>query len=634
MRIEDNIKPPSKIRIVVIAVVVVSLIGMGILSFVDLRPEWSLNRTDAELMTMRPKVEPFESYVGSETCKECHKQQHTSWYNSWHRTMTQEADLDKIIGDFNDVTHTNEHGQALHLFKRDGKAWYRTNYDPLFYGITNDTRREFPIELMTGSHHMQVYWHPTGRARTLALMPILYLKDDRRWIPRSSAFLQPPDSGHFEHELMRWNFTCLRCHTTNPDPGHLTNAPAYSFDTQVAELGISCEACHGPGGPHLNYHASKTKTGSDPIVNPSELSNDLSAQVCGSCHSISLPKTLETHWRAHKPGDALVANRNIERGKREAMDKLIGANESLTDYSQIYDYDNQFWLDGAVRVSGREYNGFLETACHTRGEMACTSCHSLHQSTSDKRDPKEWANDQLHPDRMGDKGCTQCHDSGEYATPKHTHHLPNSSGSSCYNCHMPHTTYGLLKAIRSHTIKSPTVKDTLDARRPTACNLCHLDKTLEWTATHLNDWYGHEVPELSQDEKQVSSAVLMALTGDAGLRALLAWHMSWEPAVKVSKGDGWLQAYLTILLKDPYDAVRYIASRSLKTYDSHKNLNYDFIDNPQSRTEAAHEALQLWRHSKVSSGNPHILIDDKGFLMRRLGELYELRNERDVRLLE
>jgi hypothetical protein len=33
----------------------------------------------------------------------------------------------------------------------------------------------------------------------------------------------------------------------------------------------------------------------------------------------------------------------------------------------------------------------------------------------------------------------------------HTHHASNSSGNECYNCHMPHTTYGVLSAIRSTT---------------------------------------------------------------------------------------------------------------------------------------------------------------------------------------
>src|SRR5947208_5654909 len=67
-----------------------------------------------------------------------------------------------------------------------------------------------------------------------------------------------------------------------------------------------------------------------------------------------------------------------------------------------------------------------------------------------------------------------------------SHHLAASSGSQCYDCHMPHTTYGVLKAIRSHQVGSPRVADELATGRPNACNLCHLDKPLAWTAHQLD----------------------------------------------------------------------------------------------------------------------------------------------------
>ena len=39
---------------------------------------------------------------------------------------------------------------------------------------------------------------------------------------------------------------------------------------------------------------------------------------------------------------------------------------------------DRFWPDGMVRVTGREYNGLLDTACYQRGKMSCLSCHSMH----------------------------------------------------------------------------------------------------------------------------------------------------------------------------------------------------------------------------------------------------------------
>ena len=56
------------------------------------------------------------------------------------------------------------------------------------------------------------------------------------------------------------------------------------------------------------------------------------------------------------------------------------------------------------------------------------------------------------------------------------------------NCHMPYTAYALFKGIRSHQIDSPSAKMTLRGGRPNACNQCHLDKTLQWTAERLEAW--------------------------------------------------------------------------------------------------------------------------------------------------
>jgi hypothetical protein len=64
-----------------------------------------------------------------------------------------------------------------------------------------------------------------------------------------------------------------------------------------------------------------------------------------------------------------------------------------------------------------------------------------------------------------------------------TFHAQASTGSNCLNYHMPHTTYALFKAIRSHQFPRPSLAQCAHGV-PNACNLCHLDKTLGWT----QDW--------------------------------------------------------------------------------------------------------------------------------------------------
>jgi hypothetical protein len=236
----------------------------------------------------------------------------------------------------------------------------------------------------------------------------------------------------------------------------------------------------------------------------------------------------------------------------------------------------------------------------------------------------------------GNQACTSCHPalaaSGEQLT-AHTRHKADSSGSACYNCHMPYTTYGLLKTIRSHTVSSPSIAESVDSGRPNACNLCHLDKPLSWTATALSTWgpasAGPTRP-LTTDENTISAAVLWALSGDAGQRAIVAQAMGWKPAQQAS-GTAWMAPVLANLLDDPYDAVRFIASRSLKAIPAYAALPYDFAAPQPSRYAAQLSTMRLWdrERQQLRTAMPAVLITDQGAL--DVNEMLRLLKQRDHR---
>ena len=81
-----------------------------------------------------------------------------------------------------------------------------------------------------------------------------------------------------------------------------------------------------------------------------------------------------------------------------------------------------------MRVSGREFNGMVDSACYQRGEISCLSCHSMHQSDKDARPATAWRDDQLAPDMASDRACFQCHGSYAQAPERHTHHAAGSEG--------------------------------------------------------------------------------------------------------------------------------------------------------------------------------------------------------------
>ena len=107
-----------------------------------------------------------------------------------------------------------------------------------------------------GSHRYQQYLAKEGD--TYWRLPVAWHVEEKRWFPMTGAFLFSDDATHrapgrpvfgggvFDRHVTRWNDNCVFCHNVAPNPG--LDAATGRFDTTTAELGIACEACHGPGG--------------------------------------------------------------------------------------------------------------------------------------------------------------------------------------------------------------------------------------------------------------------------------------------------------------------------------------------------------------------------------------------------
>ena len=580
-------------------------------------------------------LEPEHGFVGSDACLACHPREHASWHKSYHRKMTQLATPKAVLAPFDDVTLVDSRGWPYHLQRRGDQFWIDM-VDPdwlakLHSRQITEQDRQHParankqIVMTTGSHHKQAFWVASSAGRFLFRIPWSYRLDDQRWIPLENDYLNPPGSGGGS---VVWDMNCIRCHAVGGQPRR--NDQTY-WDAHVAELGIACEACHGPAAEHVRAHQDPKRAESfrksgepDPtIVNPANRSHERASQICGQCHSYSGSKDHEEFTRTgmrYRPGDDLHASRFIVRYSDKPTDPWITKLLKKDPFA----LDGSFWRDGTIRVSGRDYNGLLESACYQQGELSCLSCHSMH----DYQQPDDQLGKQMHDNHA----CLQCHDSYGKRIDEHTHHPPGSSGSLCYNCHMPHTTYGLFKAIRSHRIDSPSVANSVRTGRPNACNLCHLDKTQSWTARHLSKWYGFQPVELDEDDRNVAASLLWLLRGDAVQRAIAAWHMGWQPARKTS-GDNWLAPFLAYMLDDPYSAVRNVARRSLKKQPGFDDFDYDFLAADEKLSEAKRKVLHVWSRRKPISRQDveQILIIDSGDINRKtVNRLRGKRDDRDV----
>ena len=604
----------------------------------------------------RPVEVTADGYVSSDTCRACHPSEYESWHGSYHRTMTQVATPDTVSADFDGVRVEAVHGSPMQLERRGDELWAEFD-DPGWEGPDAERPRiRRRVVMMTGSHHQNVYWYATGHDRGLNILPGAYLLAENKWVPRSALVLHPPGQslamldGH-------WNAVCIVCHTTQGRTAFDTpyrSAPfaEQAIDTTVAEFGIACESCHGPAQAHLQAnrnplrrYASHLAGDGDPtIVQPATLDPVRSSQVCGQCHSVWEYYDADDERRAsreglpYRPGDELRDTRFIVQ---PAADRTSAEIRSLVAADPDF-VRGSFWPDGTIRVSGREYNGLLDSPCFRDAEtpertLSCFSCHAMHKPADDPRTVAAWADThQVSAGMEGDEACLQCHEPLRADPAAHTRHAPESAGSRCYNCHMPYTSYGLLKAIRSHTVGSPSAAETVQLGRPNACNLCHLDKTLAWTAEALEAWYDMPVPPMRNGDRTVAAGLRWMLAGDAGLRALTAWSMGWQPAQEAS-GTTWMVPHLGEALGDPYDAVRFIAARALRSLPGYANLDYDFVGPRQARVDTAVRVLREWRASPAARlrREPELLVDPRGELrvdaMRRL---FDARDRRPLFLRE
>ncbi|MDB4474800.1 cytochrome c3 family protein, partial [Opitutaceae bacterium] len=593
----------------------------------------------------RPVAVLDQDFVSSETCRSCHPSNYDSWHASYHRTMTQVASPTTAATDLDGFTQELA-GKVYRIFE-DGDR-YKVQ-DRETSAPKNQWNPSREIVLMTGSHNLQMYWLESGEGRSMEPFPFAYNIKEDRWAPAHDTFLLPPEFGAqvgHHNTIGEWNQACMDCHTTHARPRFVDGL---EFDSHVVEFGISCEACHSGGEEHIaanrnplrRYAKHLSEEGDDTMVDPMKLDGPRATLACGQCHSIWGFRSLEDKLAWNREGtqfapgdDKLVLRWMMEPTMADATEEL---RQELQTYNAGY-FDNRFWSDGMVRVTGREMNGVVESPCFEGGEYSCMSCHEMHPDEPSPEVLDSWRAGQMRTDHGNtNQDCLQCHETIEQDIAAHTFHAPESVGSNCYDCHMPHTSYGLLRGVRSHQVSSPTSFESIETGRPNACNLCRLDETLEWTADHLKQWYGQEKPEFEADDRNIAAAVNWLLKGDAGQRAVVTWNMS-RPEAQAASGTDWMYPVLSLNLNDPYAAVRFITHATLRDLPGMEDFEYEYVGDESVTRPRVKVAYEKWfneikpRHLEFE---PSTLLQPNGlFQPGEVARLLNLRDDRPIFLAE
>ena len=496
-----------------------------------------------------------DDYVGASTCKSCHADHHASWRRTFHSTMTQLPTEESVLGRFNGDAVTM-YGATATPFQHEGRFYFRL---PTMGG---EGPREAEVALTVGSRRYQQYFERYEGAAgvTYRRLPLFWHVAESRWMHLNGAFFEPDSDDWGTHQSL-WNMNCIFCHNTGIAPGLRQTSPTEKrFDSHVADLGIACESCHGPGRKHVEHNASLAaryltilglKKVSD-IADPMKLGQRERSALCGQCHSQRLPKDHEKLWTyldkgpEFRPGDRL-----------EAHVTPITRDTPSLDPRDPEAFRRRFWADGTARLTAYEYLGMTQSPCFQGGKFGCSSCHRMHSGD---------VKGQLEPEMKGDRACTQCHGDIAKNVSAHTHHRAESSGSRCLDCHMPRVTFGVLAIHRSHRVESPDVRRDVEAGRPNACTTCHADKTALWAAERMRDFWGprYQAPSARPDRAplDVPEALASLHAGDPVARAVLVDALGRAESAVPPRERGFMLANALVALGDGYGAVRHIARLS------------------------------------------------------------------------
>src|SRR3972149_3793771 len=179
----------------------------------------------------RKAAPPSAQYVGAKACAGCHAKEQQAWRGSHHDLARQGAKPQTVLGNFEQAPFMYA-GMTSTFFRRDGKFMVQTDGP-------DGKLHDYEVAYTFGVTPLQQYLieFPDGRLQALTIA----------WDTRHGT--KPPQN---------WNCVCPDCHSGVRKNYDLVTA---RFQTQWAEINVSCEACHGPGSRHVAWaHAQQTGT--------------------------------------------------------------------------------------------------------------------------------------------------------------------------------------------------------------------------------------------------------------------------------------------------------------------------------------------------------------------------------------
>ena len=402
---------------------------------------------------------PAAGFVGSETCSDCHGDEHAAWSKDWHSRALSAATPHFVVGDFANTHFRGESSEAWML--RQGEHYVMRTRGPT--GSSGD----YPLSWVVGGKHMQdpLTVMPDGRWQVLPIY--FHVTGHGEWVDYSEAKQGALSTDHpffWSNWQRNVQHACLDCHVTGLDTRF--DRKSHQWSTGFTDAGVACESCHGPGARHVETQAKKD------IVQPSKLPAQQGLAVCGQCHGphrTLFPSLDAAHH--YQPGEKYEDH-------YKPMVMLLGDERS-----------GDFFEDGRPKTSSFEYQALIQSRCYLKGGATCLTCHTaphVEHAANEVKLPKKVTRGVA----VNSASCQGCHAKVFAAGAQHTHHA-SAEAQDCLACHMPPTVMGVLDHFADHALDVPAPQNTVKHGIPNACNACHThDKaTPASMAEALEKWW-------------------------------------------------------------------------------------------------------------------------------------------------
>ena len=453
----------------------------------------------------------------------------------------QEVSDATVLGDFNDASFSYN-GITTRFFRDGERFMVRTDGE-------DGTLQDFKVAYVFGVYPLQQYLPPLSRGRLQALSIAWDARPasegGQRWYHLyPDETVDHKDPLHWTGPYQNWNTRCAECHSTDVHKAYAIDTR--SFDTRYAEIDVGCEACHGPGGKHVNAALSDTLSGLAGGGFPTDLAQR---------GDWLFPEDASIAWRT-EPLDSRAQVDSCARchARRGTLGDYHYGAELLDTHRLSVLQPPLYYPDGQIRDEVYVYGSFLQSKMHQAG-VVCSNCHEPHSNAL--RAP-------------GNGVCAQCHKPAEYDTPEHHFHPAESSGASCANCHMPETIYMGVDPRRDHSMRVPRPDLSVVMGTPNACNQCHSDRdascalaALREKGVGFRDTASHPARSFARLDQGDTRAVpaLAQLATDAGQPAI--WRATAMEALGGVGGREATQA-MAALLYDDDSIIRASTVRSLQ----------------------------------------------------------------------